>query len=539
MVNNDGADLRGRRIIRAIRPPIENPLVVIDNDGADLIGRRIFRAIRPPIASPPIANNDGAGLRVRGIIRDIRPPIASPPTTPTAGVRGRRIVRAIRPPIENPIDVELDRRQYEQERQRRRNRRKKDRQKMGVATGSASINVIELLDDDDDEEETPVNNNNGNNNNVIDLLSSKPAAVPRVQVSSPVKDEEIEILDGPPPGSQKRRAANSASTAFITAVDGQSPNMLRVLEIFPDADVEYVRKKLREQNNNIEIVVAVLSENNKYPRQKKESLHGTTSQSLTNNSGTIIRGLKSSEPKHDYSSSSASFEICRDYRTQVFNMLLYDFCFIKKNGLLALLKQHNWRYTLTRNHIHDMIIGKSPNDPPAAAAAAGSAASAKQEQTENEHYRLLRSILVRGSLSKEVFQRMGNHYCLKKPRRKIGLVAPPITDAVLSDEHFFYEEKFQQWLKRVQNKLKGQAANQMALQNGTAVQCGCCFDDVAVSECVPCKERGVSYLFCVFFLFLSLYCSDCNDFAQRMFQNVFWRHSYQFICSTHIPLVDL
>ena len=392
--------------------------------------------------------------------------------------------------------------QRERQRQRRINR-KRDRRQMSTihredfsVTGDAS-NAIELLDDDAD-----------NDNAVIDCidLSSGNQSTPTPIILSP----EVQVLDSLPNNNDQRKLPPKNSAAVPLHAEGGTSHVLRVLEIFPDADVAYVQKKLREQKNNFAIVVSVLSENDNYPRQKKLTLPPGTSEkvSIHGSSNTIVRGTTASEPKHDYSSPSASLEISEQYRLEAMNLLLYDFCFLKKKGILVLLKQNQERYTLTRNRIHDMIVGKSPNDPPlVAAAAASSGTAAKLEQEENENYQLLRSILVRGSFPKDTKQRMGRFYCLHKPRKKIGVPRPPIADPLLVDEHYHFEQKFQQWLRRVQNRLKGQAANKLALENGSAVQCSCCFDDVAVSECVPCKEKGVStciVLYCT--IRIALYC---------------------------------
>ena len=269
-----------------------------------------------------------------------------------------------------------------------------------------------------------------------------------------------------------------------------------MLEIFPDADVGYVRKKLREQNNNIEIVVAVLTENENYPRQKKLNLDGTprgaTNDNSHGNNNTIIREMKAQEPMHDYTSPNASFEKRFAYITEAINLLMYDFSFLKKASALHLFRQNSQRYTLTRNRIHDMIVGKNPKESAPPAAAAGSQAATKLEQTENEHYGLLRAVLIRGALPREAKDNIRRDYRLAKPRKKIGVPRPKITDPILRDEHFHFEKRFQQWLKTIQDRLRGQAANKLALENGSAVQCNICFDDVAVSECVPCKEKGVS-----------------------------------------------
>jgi hypothetical protein len=382
--------------------------------------------------------------------------------------------------------------QREEQRQRRIDR-KRDHQRMShwedfSIAGDAS-NAIELLDDDDDD------------NDCIDLSSAKPAAVAIKnwnQTPAPIiLSPEVQVLETPldvlPNTNQRKKPPPMPSMSpALAVVEGGTSHVLRVLEIFPDADVAYVQKKLREQKNNFAIVVSVLSENDNYPRQKKRNFEGTPG-ATTNGNGsihgnnTIIRGTKASEPKHDYSSHSASLEISQQYRLEVMNLLMYDFSFLKKKGILVLSKQNQERYTLTRNRIHDMIVGKSPNDPPPVAASA-----TKLEQEENENYQLLRSILVRGSFPKETKQRMGRFYCLHKPRKKIGVPIPPITDPLLLDEHYHFEQRFQQWLRRVQNRLRGQAANKLALENGSAIECSCCFDDVAVSECVPCKKKGVS-----------------------------------------------
>ena len=66
-----------------------------------------------------------------------------------------------------------------------------------------------------------------------------------------------------------------------------------MLEIFPDADMDCMRMKLKEENNNVLEVVAILSENGECPRQPKESADGLH--------GLVIRRTK--EPKDDCSST--------------------------------------------------------------------------------------------------------------------------------------------------------------------------------------------------------------------------------------------
>ncbi len=395
----------------------------------------------------------------------------------------------------NFVDIELERRMGVQNEQRRH--RKRDRAQMeNAATNIAPPNdVIELLDDDDDDDDNNNNNNNNNKepsatglNNVIDLSTSIPADV-FIRVPSPVKDGEVEILDDP-----QRKPPPVASIPGATADAAPPPSnppshVLRVLEIFPDADVEYVKKKLREQDNNIQVVVAVLSENTNYPKQKKDS----AKPSAINNS-TVIKGStdKWKDPKHNYENPNAEFELTPLYKTEVIDLLLSEFCFLKRNGLIAILRNHKNRYTLARNHIHDLILGRSPNDKPPAAAAPGSKAAQEQEEKETRDCNELRKVLVRGRVSAELRQRLPTSYCLKKPRPKMGRSIVSPKDETLLDEHIQFVRKYRAWQETIKKRLWSKEANQQALKDGTAVQCSCCFDDVARSECVPCKEKGVS-----------------------------------------------
>ena len=372
------------------------------------------------------------------------------------------------------------------------------------AAAAASC-VIDLLDDDDD---------------IIDIididLDRKPAAVgdrkkKTAAKPSPIRDGEVQLIKGPPETARNRkrkdRPGGKPRWDDVQVLDEPPLSMrkdppenkppshlMRVLEIFPDADVSYVKKKLREQNNNIEVVVALLSENDNYPKEKKNTSVDTPNayvSGVDNAKSTIIREMKAAGPKHEYSSPNAVFERSPKYLQEVFDLLLYDFSFLKKRALTVLLLQHKRRYTLTRNKIHDMIVGVSPNAKTAAASS-----PAKEEAQENENYQILRSVLIRGSLPRGVRQRIGQTSCLSKPRRKIGVSRPVITDPVLKDELFYFEQKFGQWLTKVQDRLRCKAANKMALENGSAVKCSCCFDDVARSECVPCKDNGVSCCGC-------------------------------------------
>ena len=335
-------------------------------------------------------------------------------------------------------------------------------------------------------------------------MNRKPATKTRF----PVGDGQAQASEGSPnetsiddpgkPSASTPGAKTGPSASTVAPCSDHAPAVLRILEIFPDADVSYVKTKLEEANHDISDVVVELSEDDNYPRQTKRAARAN----LHGNGGTLIRRTKASapepepEPKHDYSSPTIDFRISRAYEKEVIDLLSYDFSFLKKRAINRLLRTHGYRYTLTRNRIHEMIVGDVSNRPAAPAAAAGSGASRNAEETETKNYHLLRGVVARGVLPMDVRMRLGKRYCLVRCRKKIGLPCPVIRDRVLNDEHFHFEKKFNRWLNGVKARLRKEEANKLALENGTSVECCCCFGDVSVSLCVPCKEEGVSFCTC-------------------------------------------
>ena len=293
-----------------------------------------------------------------------------------------------------------------------------------------------------------------------------------------------------PPAAAIQVEENPENTAFLS-----------VLEIVPDVDESFLKKKLREQAYRTEVVVAILLESD-YPKQTKPiSIDIPARANNSNNSKSaaiVVRGRKSIAPKYDYSSPT-SFEPSDEYENQVIKLLQYDFCFIKKNNVRTLLSQNHGRYTMTRNYIHDTIVGKnSPNGSDGGkgvAAAVGSDAAEKAKKEENQHYQILKAVLIRGRISEEVKLRIGSVIqCMQKPRKKIGVCCPALSDPILQDEHHHYDKKFKEWREKIQHRLRREAVRKFSVEDGSTVECGICFDDVAKEECVPCKEKGVSVL---------------------------------------------
>ena len=407
-----------------------------------------------------------------------------------------------------------------------------------ASASAATVDVIEILDDDDDDDDDDDENLNVkpaakpwtkrrgrgpvaaysvseeieilDDDDDNDNLDRKPASKPSVPSSD--NDDEVQVLDQSdmdnrkaPPAATFAAAAGrkKAPPAAAIQVEENPENtaFLSVLEIVPDVDESFLKKKLREQAYRTEVVVAILLESD-YPKQTKPISIDVPARANNINSSksaaVVVRGRKSIAPKYDYSSPT-SFEPSDEYENQVIKLLQYDFCFIKKNNVRTLLSQNHGRYTMTRNYIHDTIVGKnSPNGSDGGkgvAAAVGSDAAEKAKKEENQHYQILKAVLIRGRISEEVKLRIGSVIqCMQKPRKKIGVCCPALSDPILQDEHHHYDKKFKEWREKIQHRLRREAVRKFSVEDGSTVECGICFDDVAKEECVPCKEKGVSVL---------------------------------------------
>jgi hypothetical protein len=385
--------------------------------------------------------------------------------------------------------------------------------------------IISLLEDDDDDDDDAVVQvaaaaaaKRRRHPEVIDLLDTKPAARkshndddldrkpaakkrPRFSAG-----DEVIILDGPPHRQDNRKAPPVASLPAgileISEPKAKAP-LMQVLELFPDVDVEHVKKLLREQDGKVEVVASILVAE-PYPKQKSSGADGENAPSLVQRSSSVVVERLRESPKYDYSSTN-SFEPSSVYMEEAIQQLMFDFSFLKTNALRWIFRKNHKRYTLARRVIQDVIVGKvktlnigvkpaadsaekQGKSPPRNAAAQKPA----DEKEENQHYQTLKAALIRGHVGDEAVKRIGQAFCIKRPRKKIGAERPAVSDDILKDEIHHFEINLKEWTDNIQNRLRKEAARKFSIENGSAISCACCFDDVARSECVPCKEKGVS-----------------------------------------------
>jgi hypothetical protein len=283
--------------------------------------------------------------------------------------------------------------------------------------------------------------------------------------------------------------------------------LMKVLEVFPDVAVDHLKKLLTENKGNPESVVALLADEN-YPKEHPSTAGAGTGKTdtagipqLHRSSSVVVERLRT-EPKYDYSSPNA-FQPTADYAEEALQQLVYDFPFLKIPAIRSILQNNHCKYTLARRHIHDVIVGKverlkvfrweklpmAKNKEPAVPA---DVQKPIDEKDENQHYQVLKATLIRGMVSDASRQRLGKKVCVCRARKTIGRARPTISDEILRDEVHHFEEELQEWMDKIQKRLRCTAARKLSLENGSSVLCECCYEDAAASECVPCKDNGVS-----------------------------------------------
>ena len=257
-------------------------------------------------------------------------------------------------------------------------------------------------------------------------------------------------------------------------------SLQKVQEIFPDVDRTHATQLLATHNDDVAMVMSYLSEAN-YPKQKNDAPI-----SYTHSSSVVVKRPASyqnhSEPKLDYQSQS-SFEPTNIYCTEVAHLLSCEFPFLKQLPLKALIKKYDSHYTLVRQHLHNLIVGRKY---PA------NTKGFKSEEEEERYYHALKNVLASKTLTKEQRRRLGNSWCLQQPRFP---KEPKITSPVLADEVVHGDRKLHAWISTVEERLSRRQARKHSQLEGSAVECPCCCDKVSMDEMVACRAEG--HLFCV------------------------------------------
>ncbi|CAJ1953708.1 unnamed protein product [Cylindrotheca closterium] len=246
----------------------------------------------------------------------------------------------------------------------------------------------------------------------------------------------------------------------------------RVHEVIPDVDLVHAQKLLFEQRDNVEMVLSILVEKG-YPKSKDPGSVAAGSLSLT------LKSNLNSNPKLDFFSKS-SFEPSAEYLQQASNVLEFEFPFIRHDSINSWLKDHKGHYSLVRRQIENALSGKEEN-------------KASSEEVEYKQYLLISEAKANKLSSPRQTRRIGAKHVLQQPRR--NRKSPNISEPILQEEIRSYNLRYKEWVDTILVRRQRSEARKKSQVTGTALECSCCFDQVAIEEMVACMDEG--HLFCI------------------------------------------
>lgn len=248
----------------------------------------------------------------------------------------------------------------------------------------------------------------------------------------------------------------------------------RVKEVIPDVDGAHAQKLLFEQRDNVQMVLSILVEKG-YPKNKESGFKSTAAGSLS----LTLKSSINSSPNLDFFSTS-SFEPSDQYLQQALSLLEFEFPFIRHDSITSWLKDHKGHYSLVRQHIENALAGKDES-------------KAASQDAEYNQYLLLNEAKETKQSSPRQAKRIGCQHVLQQPRR--NRKSPEIRDSILQEEIRSYNLRYKEWVDTVLARQRRNEARKMSQVTGTALECSCCFDQVAIEEMVACKDEG--HLFCI------------------------------------------
>lgn len=329
-----------------------------------------------------------------------------------------------------------------------------------LASASASA-VINLVDSDDEQYYNRSHRRNRKRqrtgDNVNSILDVKQAAKPRVS-------DEIQVC----------QVKEAPKISLHQVKKAPRTPLEHVFDVFPDVQLIHVKKLLFEQRGNVDMVLSILLEKG-YPRRKESTVNSAS----PNSSSLTLKSNRNLQPKTDFFSTS-SFEPGEKYGQEALDLLQFEFPFLRLDSLKSWLKAHKGHYSPVRRQVEDALAGKEQN-------------KNVQEEEEFRQYVLLTQAKATKSIGPKQKRRIGPQHVMKNIRR--GRKRPAITDSILKEEVKYYDAQFKDWADSVEACRSRSEARKQSQVTGTALECSCCFDQVAIEEMVACKDEG--HLFCI------------------------------------------
>lgn len=316
--------------------------------------------------------------------------------------------------------------------------------------------------------------NNNNNNNSID------------------DDDDIQIV--------KTEAAKSPAHRL-------PPSPLQsVLEVFPDVSLAHAKLLLQAHTNIPNAVInALLLGGDSYPKEPRQT--NAASATATATGGMMIRNKDSAdasatnkEPTYNFLSTT-SFQPSAGYKDQSANQLAHDFPFLTLAGSKLLLSKTMYHYAVAHDKIVRAITG-SDEGKKVACAARGTGEEHDIEVVQFKRFMAVTQACKTiddgdqrtrlATLFDFIISRKGNFGTNPQSARKRLRVH--LLDPILIEEVIFVHQKIKIWTDMVEVSMHRFHNRKLAIEEGSAIECLCCYEQVAFDEMVHCQE---THMFCL------------------------------------------
>lgn len=305
---------------------------------------------------------------------------------------------------------------------------------------------------------------------VIDLVNAD--EVFEVRGFEPVARKRIRLGDG----EDSDVEVKTFKTKPVTSA-------LQILEVFPDADAANVETLLKQYKGNAATVLSYMAEN--------EYKKSDTKPAAPHTDTVVHMDSEGHEWSVDFMSANA-FQPQSDYIRESADQLQADFPFLSCAGARQGLARYHHHYAIAHDKIFNAVKGIGDD--------------------EVQYDRVLTALHSKSKVSVDLKDRLkkcivgATEPTLKRARSSYKAV---ITDKTLREEIRFVKLRFREWMEAKRTLRERASAQKLAQQQGTAVECGCCFDSFPIEDMVTCSNEG--HLFCISCLRM---CSENMIFGQ-------------------------
>ncbi|CAB9510225.1 protein ligase RNF216 [Seminavis robusta] len=367
---------------------------------------------------------------------------------------------------------------------------------------SYAAGIVDLCDVDSDNDEVVV-------------AAAKPPARRKRDTDS--DDDIVEVLETRkrPRGNLKKSDDDDDVVEVVHTKAMPKTPLQQVLEVFPDVKHDHANQLLKEHSNvAANVINALLESGPSYPKEdRKPAASGN------------MQANNKCEPKYNFLSAS-SFEPTRDYIEESAEKLVLEFPgILTKKGAKFFLQQSNNHYAIAFEKLVRSLTGRGDRS-------TAKASLNGTEDSEIKQYEKLTAAKKSSTIDKEQKDRMKREFNAT-PKKDHFRARPAnfknsnarIKNSILTEEAAFCKRKLDLWREEIDTKVQKKVNRETAIREGTAVECGCCYDKVAMDEMVQCRIEG------------HLFCGEC--LAQYVENQVFANQSFGKDPKTREPALEL